>query len=220
MLIIIKDFSEWTQSILSQDTLNYRFFPPIKIQMSDDLSDKSDTVDLDPVVGYYYINDSIFIIKGTFDLFPTEKSSYQFQFKKDNNLWFMKYEADWKVFFNGIEEVCGSWEMLDNVEMNIYWKKTTVLDFMEEVYTLTLRPLHDDNNPLIEEEQIDEYTTHTIRTIIMFSDAINAYYFTSTSGIIAFITNYGVHIREDKLYLRDILENYWQTEISESRRSS
>ena len=35
------------QSILSQDTLNYRFFPPIKIQISDDSSEESDTVDWD-----------------------------------------------------------------------------------------------------------------------------------------------------------------------------
>ena len=153
----------------------------------------------------YFITDSIFVIKGLF----YDNSSYSYQFKIKEGQWFMKHEADWKIFFNGREEKCGSWK-IEGMDMIIQWEKTYIKDHTDTIYKFTTKPFHDEDNPLITEKQMDDGTTQIIETIFEIFDNINTFYFTSSSGVIAFIGDWGgIHIREDKLYLKDFLERHW-----------
>jgi len=149
----------------------------------------------------YPAEDSTFIIEGG-GLFasPSDTSPYRYQFKVENDQWLMKYEADWKVFFNRKEESVGSWKMRffrDLLDMNIRWEKTNIVDDTDTVYAFALQPA-----PI----HLEDGGLRMIET----SD-YSYYYFTFSAGVIAIKSDGGwgrLFIRDDKLHLQNRLEWY------------
>jgi hypothetical protein len=139
----------------------------------------------------YFADDSIFILAGLFD------GKLQHRFKIEQDQWFMKYDSDRKVFFSQNEYRCGSWN-LDGVDMIAQWQKTDITDNADTVYKFEIVPLYNSENPLRLENGTEK--------IYVQADTINPYYFTCSSGIIAFNNPWiGLFIREDKMYLKEIL---------------
>ena len=190
---------------LSQDTLTYMFTHRIPIDEERSLNFTHD-------LKQYYVNDSVFVIERLFtdpssfkcqfkddSSFELEKeftgpSRFKYQFKIENNQWFMKYEADWKVFFNGQEDKFGSWK-INRVDVMIQWKKTNIVDLGDTVYVLMMTC----DNPFIIIAQSG------VRKVVEEVDINDKpIYFTYSSGFIAIKSENGLLlIREDKEYLRD-----------------
>ena len=193
---------------LSQDTLVYIFSDKVPI-------DEKRSLNLTHDIKQYGVNDSVFVLEGLFanptlpeyklkndSSFELERvfaypSPFEYQFIIKNNQWFMKYEADWKIFFNGKEDTFGSW-IMDRVDVMIQWKKTNIVDLGDTIYML----IRTCDNPfiitqlgrdrkLVEEVEIDH----------------RPLYFTYSSGFVAIDSHGGwLLIREDKEYLREYLE--------------
>ena len=131
-------------NLFAQDTLEYRFMNPLKTTFP-----KDSILFSDMVVYYYYIDDSVFVIEGLFDRFHANYSTYRYHFKIEKKQWFMKYEAGWKIFFNGREEKCGSWLMYRNMDIALQWKKTSIKDNIDTIFKFTETPFYDKDNPLL-----------------------------------------------------------------------
>ena len=194
----------------AQDTLLYRYMNPLmfryiypveKPKPADSLSWYYE----DRITSLYYINDSVFVIEGLFENLPVN-SPYSYHFKTDKRgQWFMKYEADWKLFFNGIDDVkVGSWKIRGGWDMGFLWEKTTMTDGSDTIYILKEKPFYDRDNP-----KLDTLSNGTINHSYMELDGdLNTPYFTASSGIIACRSMYGIWIREDKMYLKSTLDSY------------
>ena len=176
---------------ISQDTLKYTFiFKGYRHIGTHD-------------VKQYYVNDSVFMIEGiyydlshlNYEFQSKPQNNYKFQFKIENNQWFMKFDADWKVFFNGKEDTLGSWK-IDGIDMKVIWKKTKVMDLTDTIYKVKMTSDNPEITTQLEDGgQLIEYIDIAHRP---------TFYFTYSSGFIAFLTvSFGDFIREDKEYLRD-----------------
>ena len=178
--------------IIAQDTLIYRYMNPLMLSYIYPVEKPKPADSLnwyyeDWITSLYYINDSVFIIEDLFGSIGNNKNlPYRYHFKIDSaGQWFMKYEADWKLFFNGIDDVIvGSWMMRGDMDMGFLWKKTTMTDGSDTVYIL--------------QEMSFDYE---------FADALSTFYFTASSGIIALYSSL-IWIREDKMYLKSSLDSY------------
>jgi len=190
---------------LSQDTLKYIFTYEVPI-------DEERSLNFRDEIKQYSVNDSVFVIEGLFaDLHPfvIEKSNipspfsdqFEFQFKIENNQWFMKHEADWKIFFNGKEDTFGSWRM-GGVDVMIQWKKTNIVDLGDTVYMLT----KERDSPFVKIQEKRGNQIVTIEYGFEIGDTYYPVYFTYSSGFIAIGSGAGLLIREDKEYLREYLE--------------
>jgi hypothetical protein len=166
-------------NIFSQNTLNYVFKP-----------DKESTRSWNVI--QYFVEDSIFAIENLF-FYGSQHPCY---FKIENEQWFMKYDSDWKIFFNRKEEKCGDWN-IEGIHLTISWRKTNVFDNTDTVYEFSLIPL----------PQMEDGMIVTIGII----DGTNLYYFTYSSGVIAYWDAWNVYIREDKMHLKDYL---WKEKYS------
>lgn len=181
-------------NISAQDTLIYKYMNPLDGQTPESR-----------MVAHYYLNDSVFIIEGLFDIFPAN-SPYRFHYKIDNlGQWFMKYKEDWKLFFNGKDgEQVGSWYKRFDKDIGILWEKTRSTDGSDTIYTFHEKSFYDSKNP-----KIDTLSCGLIRhTSDDFVEYLSTFYFTGSSGIIAFDGLYGIWIREDKKYLKSRLDSY------------
>ena len=181
---------------LSQDTLKYTFIYRLFIDEERSLYSTHD-------VKQYYVNDSVFVIEEiyydlsymNYEFESKPPNIFKFQFKIENDQWLMKFDAEWKVFFNGKEDTLGSWK-IDGIDMKFKWEKTNVVDLTDTVYSVEMTS---DNPKIITQlengRQLIEYIDIAHRPTL---------FFTYSSGFIAFRTvDGGAFIREDKEYLRD-----------------
>jgi len=161
-------------NIFAQDTLIYHFMNPLDRQKPES-----------KVFAHYYLNDSVFIIEGLFDSFPTD-SSYRFHFKIDSACqWLMKHTADWKIFFNKNDnEKVRYLFSRGNWDIGVKWINTYKTDDSDTIYVFYEESLSNKND---------------------FGYISTRYYFTCSSGIIAFDGLNGIWIRDDKKYLKIIL---------------
>ncbi len=79
-----------------------------------------------------YLNDSIFFESGILN------KNTLFEFKK--NIWYLKQEGKWTIFFNK-EINYISKISIDDVKFSIHWKKASFWD-ESEIYVFTLEPLN------------------------------------------------------------------------------
>ena len=153
-------------NVFSQDTLTYKYVFKTLENIHSSYNIKQ-----------YFVKDSIFAIDR---ILNGNKPHY---FKVKNGKWFMKYNSNWKVFFNKNKNKCGSWK-IGKWDFIVQWQKTDIIDDTDTVYMFDFLPLN-----------------------AMIQDGVNPYYFTYSSGIIAFwIGGSGFYVREDKMYLYDILK--------------
>ena len=138
----------------------------------------------------YYLNDSVFIIEGLFDSFPADTPD-RFHFKIDSaGQWLMQHNEDWKLFFSGKDdEQVKKMFARGNWDIGISWKKSNKTDGSDTIYIFYAEYLN----------QITNYVSIT-------------YYFTGSSGIIAFDGLNGFWIREDKMYLKGSFDRYDRTD--------
>ena len=190
-------------TVSAQDTISYKYVYPSK------LTDKTDTLEW---MIQYDVDDSVFVIEGLFDEYFSEgvyakaKKNYLYQFKKNNNEWLMKYEADWKTFFNGKEEKLGSWDIRSS-HMAIQWEKTNIIDGADTVYGFYEKTFYDEENPLIMIDQMPDGSIEKWEFTESIID-VPSYLFTFSSGVIAITGNMaGYMIRTDKMYLKDRISN-------------
>jgi len=165
--------------IIAQDTLIYRYMNPINGRTPESRN-----------FARYYLNDSVFIIEGLFDRFPVN-SPYRYHFKIDSvGQWFIKYEADWKLFFNGKanEQIEILFTRVD-WDIGVQWVNTYKTDGSDTIFIFYEESL----------KQIGNYVSI-------------AYYFTGSSGVIAFYGLNGFWIREDKMYLKGSFDRYDRTD--------
>ena len=138
-------------------------------------------------IAHYYLHDSVFIIEGLFDRFPAD-SPYRFHFKIDSaGQWFVKYNEDWTLFFSGKnDERIESLFVRNYWDVGAQWVNTHKTDGLDNIYIFYTIP---------------HYKTNYVSII---------YYFTGSSGIIAFEGLNGFWIREDKMYLKGSFDKYYR----------
>ena len=166
-------------SVFSQDTLIYEFLP----------ENHNTPFFPSKQVCLYTFDDSSFIIE---NLFPS-KGDHDFRFKISGPKWFLKYDSDWMLFFSQGTDSHGSWK-ITNFDMIVEWSSTTLLDNQDTVYLFRFSPLHNESNPL--------QMGNGVEVVVSFIDGMGPYYFTLSSGVIAFKNDLdNLYIRKDKMYL-------------------
>lgn len=136
------------------------------------------------------INDSTFTMDGLF----YKDTGFRYFFKVENSKWFLKYDSDWMLFFNNENLAPSSKWNIKGIDMVVIWHKTNIVDHTDSVYVFNFFPLHNFDNPL----QVGDGISLEINT----SDAPGPYYFTFSSGIIAFGEIRELFfLREDKMHL-------------------